>query len=608
MLSQARQYGSQLIQNAPQQLNRLVNFYTTWTWFLIYTLPVLIFRRTLEFWISRATSVSTRSLIVVEWNIKTLASLQQFILKKNPIKLDIIDRIVTIGFLPLLLTLDVLKSVVNVAINLLGDARKANESLVSQLDRKPQQQQPEVDRTELTELEKLAAKEKKRREQAELKQKELEEKINKLEKEHKDEKKHVKETERKHFDEDNKKQWEILRLRQELEKLEEEKQELERKYQKEKKLIEEDQKKQQKEQVAQFKKEEERIRNEERERLKVESQRIKEEKKKLKQEKKQEELRMRQFAEQEERARIEAEEKRLQIELEKERVFQEAEQKKKELEEEEARILREKEEYERKQEEEEQLRNDKENIAKWQQLALKQELEKQEEKNKYLEDVIVKEEKREERKEIKKKVQLKKKEQQQYESSIEKLESAVSHLRDLGSERIEQEQREKKMKQEIKEQQQFAKEMANTLLQQQNKPSLESLIDRVRKNDPTLVELDLKGYYVLKDELKQLIDVAVNNTYLVELDITDNTAIGNSSVQDLVRLLDQNKSIRRLYLRGTAIDNFAPLVKKLERNHNIVEFILPENADIDTQDKCGDILARNELEKNQNLVKALSAQ
>jgi hypothetical protein len=336
--------------------------------------------------------------------------------------------------------------------------------------------------------------------------------------------------------------------------------------------------------------------------------RIKQEKKNLKKERKNEEARLKKIQEEEERVRRVAEEKQRQLEEAAELVRQAAAAEQLRIAQEQERIRREKEEYELRQQEDEKRRKEAENISNWRQLALKQELEKAEEKNKHLEEVIVKEEKREERKEIKKQVLEKKKQESEQEAEVAKLQETITKLRTAGSEKILKDEREKIERKKQQEEEIEAKKVAEQFLKIENKPSLESLIDRIRKNDAELKELDLQGYYVVKDELKQLIDVAVKNTNLIELDLTNNTGIRDGSVKDLARLIEQNKTIRRLYLEGTSITDISLLVSKLQHNHTLVDFTVPEEIADENLDKLNELLDRNEQERNKSLAQALNSQ
>jgi hypothetical protein len=595
-LSQARQYGIALVRDTPRNITNLCNNYFRMVYYVFFTLPISLIIILLDFYIKRTTFVAEISLFILNWNLNAIDWFKQAVIKRSPIKHSLVERFLNMCFYPTILLLHWIERVLQYSLIQLTEFKKSKLYLAQirhpdeksqQTDFKHEENVSEEQRKEKERQKAIKAEEKHKREAEKREKEEADRKQRELE-----EKKRAEEQEKARLEELNKKNWEILHLKSQVEKLERENQEISRREQENRKKEEENLKKLLSDLEKQKKIDEERIRFEEAQRLN----------KRLQEKRKEEEEKRKHEEEELNRLKTEEEERLRKIKEEEERIRQEQYELQKQ-----AEILKQREEEDKKRLlEQEQKHFEEENKLKWENLRLNLEVEKLESEQKEAEQEEVKKEKKQIKKEKKKEKKQKIEAQKKEEAGRQLLQDTVSHLRAIASSKIEQEEHERKLRESKEYQQQQAKLSAVRELELQKKPSFASLLERIRNNDQTLTELDLRGYYVLNDELKLVADAIANNNVLLQIDLTDNIALDDESVQDIAKFFDSN-SLRRLYLKGTSIKNFEPLLSKLETNMHITTFTLPESADELTTTRVQQLLERNEEEKKKNLAKALQS-
>jgi hypothetical protein len=93
--------------------------------------------------------------------------------------------------------------------------------------------------------------------------------------------------------------------------------------------------------------------------------------------------------------------------------------------------------------------------------------------------------------------------------------------------------------------------------------------------------------------VKDLCEVLAKNTVVIEFDLSNN-GIDDAAVSHVCKLIQTNKTIKKLYLENTAIYDYGAILDAMEGNRTIIDMTFGKFASEEDLDELDEILDRNE--------------
>jgi hypothetical protein len=120
------------------------------------------------------------------------------------------------------------------------------------------------------------------------------------------------------------------------------------------------------------------------------------------------------------------------------------------------------------------------------------------------------------------------------------------------------------------------------------------ITELVNSNDKRLTRIRLKGKDITDQQVDELCSAVIKSNTVTELDLSNNQSITDTSLTSLCKLVEENKTLKKLYLDGTGIKSFAGLLFSMDKNYSIIDMTIPNCATDNFVDMLEDILDRNE--------------
>jgi Ca2+-binding EF-hand superfamily protein len=124
------------------------------------------------------------------------------------------------------------------------------------------------------------------------------------------------------------------------------------------------------------------------------------------------------------------------------------------------------------------------------------------------------------------------------------------------------------------------------------------LTSLVQHDDSDIKKLTFQGKNPTNIHVQNLCKALISNTSVLTLDLSKNSSITNDSVHALCKLIEENKTLKRLYLDDTSITKVGSIIISMRKNKKIIDMTVPEAQATDEElDELDELLDRNEFHR-----------